>query len=151
MDEEIKKSIENIIISISNNKCLGCEKFFNCDNKKEDCKEYEKMRPFKHCYTCVHSTIADRLGNCYCDIRHKKYYQTSLLADRCKHFKRASDEKKLCTKRCESFYSKKDCTIKCIKPCEFFNKTVGMFDDFGEEKVIKSQNYMKKITDKENK
>lgn len=137
MDEEIKKSIENIIISISNNKCLGCEKFFNCDNKKEDCKEYEKMRPFKHCYTCIHSTIANRLGNCYCDIRHKDYDQTSLLADNCKYFKRASDDKKLCTKRCESFYSKKDCTIKCIKPCKFFNKTVGMFDDYGEEKVIK--------------
>ena len=39
--------------------------------KKVDCEEYEKIK-FKNCYTCVHSTIADRLGNCYCDIRHKK-------------------------------------------------------------------------------
>ena len=94
------------------------------------------MKPFKHCYTCVHSTIADCLGNCYCDIRHKDYFQTSLLADNCKHFKRAPEEKKLCTERCESFYSKKYCTGKDRKPCKFLNKTVGEFDDFGNEKAM---------------
>lgn len=128
MDEEIMKSIENIIISISNNKCLGCAKLFNCDNKKEDCKEYEKIK-LKHCYTCIHASIANNLGNCFCDIRHKDYDQTSLLADNCKHFQRAPDEKELCTERCESFYSKKYCFGK--SPCRFMKKIVGMFDDFG--------------------
>lgn len=142
MDEEIKKSIKNIIISISKNKCIGCTKQFECNEKKVDCEEYEKIK-FKNCYTCVHSTIADRLGNCYCDIRHKKYYQTSLLADNCKHFKRASDEKELCTERCESFYSKKYCFGK--NPCRFMKKTVGMFDDYGEEKVTELTGEVKKI------
>ena len=135
MNKETQERIKNILISLSNNKCLGCKKFFDCDNKKVDCKEYEKIKPFKHCYTCVYSTIANRLGNCYCDIRHKDYHQTSLLADSCKYFKRASDEKKLCTERCESFYSKKYCTGKDKEPCKFLRKTVGGFDDFGDEKA----------------
>ena len=133
--EKIKERIKDLLIGLSNNKCLGCRKFFDCVNKKVGSKEYEKMKPFKHCYTCVYSTIADRLGNCYCDIRHKDYYQTSLLADNCKYFKRAPDEKKLCTERCESFYSKKYCTGKDKEPCEFLGKTVGGFDDFGDEKA----------------
>ena len=133
--EKIKERIKDLLIGLSNNKCLGWRKFFDCGNKKVGCKEYEKMKPFKHCYTCVYSTIADRLGNCYCDIRHKDYYQTSLLADNCKYFKRAPDEKKLCTERCESFYSKKYCTGKDKEPCEFLGKTVGGFDDFGDEKA----------------